>query len=480
MRKVKIISTGLMVFLMVVVMIAPPVLAQKEYKITFPEIEAYKKFYDDPRPLWKDFDLRKVIPPGDYAKMIFDVEKMKKLWAEAVGFGSPDIVGKIAPEIKPGTYTYRDKEKYPGLKELMIPDLYNNWFKPGGPPHGGNFPEIKVVPTRQYYMALPISEATMKNKGTAKLTDEGYLISKSYIAGYPFPQPSGKFKPQQVIYNWEKRFFGGDTFYGYGYFQGVTKNFTNDSLMIAEKYTLRLQARLLVEPYGWYDKRAETQGESLAVALTFLAPRDMIGSSTSKLQYTDPDKLDSMMMYLGSMRRIRKMTSTDTQDSIAGQDAIYDDDQGFSQKLTQKLYPYKYEIIDEREYLVPTYSIEGAGYFTSKEKEYRNVEFERRPLYVVRLTQLDPNYVYSKRIIYIDKETFILLYIENYDRKGRLYRSAYSFPLFRPEMGLFLEYDVVFRDLIDLHTTLGRALMLPVTWLGRQHVDLGGMVTKGK
>jgi hypothetical protein len=206
----------------------------------------------------------------------------------------------------------------------------------------------------------------------------------------------------------------------------------------------------------------------------------MIGSSTSKLQYTDPDKLDSMMMYLGSMRRIRKMTSTDTQDSIAGQDAIYDDDQGFSQKLTQKLYPYKYEIIDEREYLVPTYSIEGAGYFTSKEKEYRNVEFERRPLYVVRLTQLDPNYVYSKRILYIDKETFILLYIENYDRKGRLYRSAYSFPLFRPEMGLFLEYDVVFRDLVDLHTTLGRALMLPVTWLGRQHVDLGGMVTKGK
>jgi len=32
------------------------------------------------------------------------------------------------------TYTYKDKEQYPGLKELMYPDLYQR-FKPGAPPH---------------------------------------------------------------------------------------------------------------------------------------------------------------------------------------------------------------------------------------------------------------------------------------------------------------------------------------------------------
>jgi len=480
MRKVKIFSTGLMVFLMVLVMIASPVLAQKEYKITYSEIEKYKKFpYDDPRPLWKDFDIKKVIPQEDYAKITFSEEVMKKQWAEAVGFKGPDVVGKIAPEIKPGTYTYQDKEKYPGLKELMIPELYRS-FAPGAPPFAGNFPEIKVIPTRQYYFALPIAEATKKYDGTAKLDDQGYLVQKSYMAGLPFPKPEGKFKAQQVIYNWDKRYFGGDSFYGFGQFLGITKGLSEDNLMIGEKYTIRLQGRTMIEPLGWYDKRAETNGESLGMVLKFLAPRDMFGSAMSQLFYIDPDHLDLNLMYIGGMRRIRKMSATDTQDAVAGQDVIYDDNQGFSQKLTPKLFPYKYEIIGEREFLVPFASIDGAGYLSKKGMELHNYEFERRPTYVVQLTQLDPNYVYSKRIMYIDKETFLLYYIENYDRKGRLYRTALSIMNFRPLEGMFYEYDVIFRDHVDRHTTFGRALMVSTTWMGRDNVDLGGAVMKGK
>ena len=117
---------------------------------------------------------------------------------------------------------------------------------------------------------------------------------------------------------------------------------------------------------------------------------------------------------------------------------------------------------------------------SSEGMELHNYEWERRPMYVVKLTQLDPNYIYSNRIIYIDKETFLLHYIKNYDRKERLYRSAVSIMNFKPKMGLFFEYDVVFWDHLDLHSTWGRALMLPVAWLGRDHIDLGAMVRKGK
>jgi len=480
MRKFKIFSTGLMVFLIVLVIIAPPVLAQKEYKITYAEIEKYKKFpYDDARPLWKDFDIKKIIPPDDYAKITFNEEAMKKQWAEIVGFKAPDVVGKIAPEIKPGTYTYQDKEKYPGLKELMIPELYKR-FAPGSPPFAGNFPEIKVIPTRQYYYALPIAEATKKHNGFAKLDDQGYLDQRSYIAGLPFPQPEGKFKAQHIIYNWDKRYYGGDSFFGFGQFLGITKRLTEDNLMIAEKYTLRMIGRVLTEPYGWYDKRAETNGETGGIALRFLAPRDMFGSAMSQLYYIDPTHLDLALFYIGGMRRIRKMSTTDTQDAVSGQDVIYDDNQGFSQKLNPKLFPYKYEIIGEREFLVPFASIDGAGYLSKKGMELHDYEFERRPTYVVQLTQLDRNYVYSKRIMYIDKETFLLYYIENYDRKGRLYRTALSMSNFRPLEGMFYEYDVVFRDHLDHHTTFGRALMIPTAWMARDNIDLGGMVMKGK
>lgn len=116
------------------------------------------------------------------------------------------------PEIKPGKYSYKDKEKFPGLKELMIPHHYKR-FNPGGPPFAGNFPEITVVPTKQYYWALPIAEATKNNMGKTKLDDQGYIIDNTYVSGYPFPRPSGKFKVQQIMYNWVKRYSNGESLY---------------------------------------------------------------------------------------------------------------------------------------------------------------------------------------------------------------------------------------------------------------------------
>ena len=72
-----------------------------------------------------------------YSMLCFDIEKMKDLWAELIGFKASEVVGKIAPEIKPGKYSYADKGKHPGLKELMIPLQYER-FKPGEPPHVGS------------------------------------------------------------------------------------------------------------------------------------------------------------------------------------------------------------------------------------------------------------------------------------------------------------------------------------------------------
>ena len=63
------------------------------------------------------------------------------------------------------------------------------------------------------------------------------------------------------------------------------------------------------------------------------------------------------------------MSATDTQDPINGQDLIYDDNEGFSQKITPLRYPYTFEIIEEREYLIPI-SIDGTEYVDSKRRVY--------------------------------------------------------------------------------------------------------------
>lgn len=448
----------------------------KTYIPTLSEVEKHKKLFDDPRPYLKEYGPKQVIPKELYAKLSWDVEKMKSTWAEAVGFKAPDVVGKIAPEIKPGKYTYKDLEANPGFKQLMWPDLYNR-IKPGGPPHAGNIPEFEIIPTRQFYWGLPIAEATKQNEGKTKLDKDGYLIPETWVSGYPFPKPSGPFKAQQIMFNVEKRYLSwGLDFYIVGRTLGFTKNLKLDFDGGYEVFHTRLAGRVM-EPTGWFDKRAKDQGEFKTFILSFSSPRDIAGAAESAAYFLDPKKPDQLMMYLPSMRRVRKMSSTDSQDPIMGQDQIYDDNEGWMQKLSPTRYPYKYEVLEEREFLVVAPTEDGAEYWSSKGLEMRNVRLERRPIYVVKLTQLDKNYVYGHRIFYIDKETFTFYHNEFFDQKGRLYRTWDGNYGWFPEMGTFTWCGtyILMRDHIDLHSGVQQPYQLPAFWT-RSDTSLEGFV----
>ena len=206
----------------------------------------------------------------------------------------------------------------------------------------------------------------------------------------------------------------------------------------------------------------------------------MYGNIINSTKFVGLNDFDQFLLYIAMLRRVRKLSGTDTQDIAAGQDCIYEDAEGFSQKLSPERFPYKYEVIAEREYLVPTYSEEGAEYCTKKGVEIGNIRFERRPCYVVQLTQLANNFIYGKRILYIDAETFIWHRIENYDQKGRLYRDMDLIAGFFPEMGNFDFFFAMARDHLDFHGTLAFEYSVPATWLSRDDVSMRTIVQKGK
>jgi hypothetical protein len=109
------------------------------------------------------------------------------------------------------------------------------------------------------------------------------------------------------------------------------------------------------------------------------------------------------------------------------------------------------------------------------------MKFERRPVYVVKLTQQDPNYVYGHRIFLIDMETFNFYQNEYYDQKGRLYRSWSGNYGWHPEMGMFSWCGLInlMRDHIDLHSGVQQPYQLPAFWT-RDDVNLKGLVKRGK
>lgn len=468
MHKVKLFVIFFIVIAVFVVR-APGALAQ-EYKLSVEALDKQKNFFDDPRPYHNVLSWKKIMPPDVYQKLACDPEQAKQIWAETVGFKSPDVVGKIAPEIKPGTYSYKDKDKYP-FKELMIPEHYKK-FAPQAPPHAGNFSEIKVVPTQQYYWHPRIAEAT-KN-GKVKQDAQGYLIQGSYEGGFPFPKPSGPHKGIQVVYNWVKRYISGESQAGIQRGKGYNKSLNIDFDTINDFFTARLHGRVFMEPYGWLDERAKNNGEHRSFNFKQLAPRDLYGNVVSITSYLDPNKFDLFFVYVNSLRRIRRLSSTDAQDAAVGQDTIFEDFEGFNQQLTPNRFPYKYKVIAEREYLMPIVPADGSTYFTQK-GEIKNIEFERRPVYVVELAQQDKNFIYSKRIIYFDKETFLMYMVENYDQKGRLYRTTENIPVFKAEMGISGVELQNQRDYVDLHSFISRLFIYPAMWVGRNDISLRGL-----
>jgi len=450
------------------------------YLPTAEDLMKLKASYDDKTDLTVTFHPKDILPPEVWKLMNFDEEKIKNQTAEIRGFTAPDLVGKISPEIKPGKYTYKDVERSPGLQALFTPVVLNT-VKAGGPPFVCNIMSFEIEPTRQFHWSLPLCEMTKKNLGKAKLDKDGYIVAGSWQGGVPFPNPTGKFKAQQVYYNFEKRAEVYDHCYRLtGEGLAFDKNLKIDKYNKYIRDHIKLMGRTYLPPFGWYDKRAEKRGEFVADLVHILEPRSQRGLIRLLVRYDDPYKLDASMLYIPQLRRFRKMSATDTQDPNG--DQAYDDMGFLVQKITPKRYPYKFDIIDEREYLLP-YSYNSAKTWIDSKNGHaiRDIGLTRRPCYVLQMTQLDPNYIYSKRIYYIDKENFQPAWGEFYDQNGRLWRTYIVTYCFFPECGQVTPYGQAAWqvDYIDTHSSYQVLTALPANH-SRKAVNMQSIIKKGK
>ncbi len=251
------------------------------YPAPIADIMAVKDVLDDPSPFYKECGYYKQFMPQEaWEKVTYDEEKSKAAWEKAVGGKAKDLVGKIAPEIKPGKYTLADKEKYP-FKELMSAYHYQRFNEPGTegqPNHIGYYTEFEVIDTQQLWHALPLAEATVKNTGKTQLDKDGYILHETFEGGYPFPRPSGEHKGWQLLWNWKKRLKDHESTLNYDLTVGVNSRYKIDHRGTANYLWLRTKGRVMAEPFGWFDKRAQKQQEEMIQLYTIFSPRDLYGN----------------------------------------------------------------------------------------------------------------------------------------------------------------------------------------------------------
>ncbi len=454
--------------------------AIQNYHAPIKDVIAHKGVIDDPAPFYKNSQYYKVFIPDDvWAKITHDPAESRATWEEVVGFRAKDVVGQIAPEIKPGKYTLSDKEKYP-FKELMIPFHYDRFIAPGSegaPKHMGLFTDFEVIETQQLWHAQPLGKATLENMGKTQLDEKGYIKHETHVAGYPFPRPSGEQKGWQVMYNWQTRPAEPENSANYDLTIGVNSRGNIDHRGTAHFFWVTLKGRVMYPPYGWFDDRAKKQEELLIIIYTIFSPRDLFGNVYHQVRFADWKKDQNFLAYVNFLRRIRKLSSTDRQDQAVGQDICFDDAAMFAQTLRPDRYPYETSVLEEREFLVPAYTFDGSDYFDSKDGwKWKGLKFERRPMWVLEMNQLDKNYIYSKRVFYFDKETLLPHLHLMYDQKGRLYRmNDVVWGMVEP-LGYFNSFHVNNCDFIDEHCTMTFAPSYPALWLERKDLSLRSMM----
>ena len=118
-------------------------------------------------------------------------------WEKMMGFKAPDIVGKVAPEIKPGmVIDSSNYAQFPGLKELLPKSLYDRF----DPASYAPLAPMKIVKTDQYHLSRGFLEKSLLSAKTCKIAADGIGL-EGYQGGFAFIRPKNGVEAIQLADN---------------------------------------------------------------------------------------------------------------------------------------------------------------------------------------------------------------------------------------------------------------------------------------
>jgi len=266
--------------------------------------------------------------------------------------------------------------------------------------------------------------ATEKGKGKVKLDEKGNLLN--WEGGCPFPDLDLK-DPKAALkmaWNRDKCLYHGDD-------HGVDKyRLTMVNPQGKERHLIGLEeswrtvfftGRTEIPPMPTI--KTEPEQVRLKQLTSLDAPYDVKGIIHLKVRYEDETKEDDIWMYLPTIRRVRRMVGAQRSEAFGGTDCTYDDITLYMGRCLEN----EYKIAGEQKILttisvLPPYKPAGWA---------RKGVFEEEPYmvtdcYILEAKPVDPNYIYSKRVIWIDKKTWQSAVSQVYDKKGTLWKTGYN------------------------------------------------------
>jgi hypothetical protein len=329
-----------------------------------------------------------------------------------------------------------DKTNIDQVSEFMLDKLVEILKDPGkwgSPPEGSYF---NIVPYKQIIETKGVIAATKKYAPLVKTDPDGKISNWAEIAGVPFPEPK---TGHEMAYNMECN-NRGDTFESRWWSPSIDPRHRTDrpaDQIFEEMYFIH-RTELEPKPAILKNPKDYFKGQFLS----FVLPPEMHNSRMIVMKFIDETVDYTSYLYYSEFRRIKRISQAERTNAIDGTDMIYDDGNMWDGYLSHnKSFDYK----GKKNMLVARHQDIKKLTRVAGQVQANGYDMERCNMYVVEVKHKDPNYLYSKRIWYIDPETYHILYQEVWDQLGQYWK------LFNQPTG-------------DIKTEIGEMKSMPVAF----------------
>lgn len=278
--------------------------------------------------------------------------------------------------------------------------------------------KMNIYPTRRT-QAVPewVEENTFRNATTATLADGGNGV-KGAFGGIPFPIPGNG---QEVIWNHLLRW------------QGEARMREGDSFAVYSNGDIAHAEEASVEAFPYYDKDSTRQtfddNYYMVITKTLQPSRkrgELVLVQDPINQVETPRKA---WQYIPGARRVRRAPTVayDTPAPFSSGLATYDDLFMFNGAIDK----YDWKLLGKEEIYIPYNNYE----LDSPEHSYESilttghmnqdlVRYELHRVWAVEATLKDnERHLYTKRVMYFDEDSWLLVLSDSYDAHGELWRT---------------------------------------------------------
>jgi hypothetical protein len=153
--------------------------------------------------------------------------------------------------------------------------------------------------------------------------------------------------------------------------------------------------------------------------IEFLEPFELRELKVVVERSNAPFTEDEAVSYMPGERRTRRLSPKERRDSWMGSELTMDDFFGFSGQVTD----YRWALLGTHRVLGIVDSRHRYAHFYGPYSRVPRDRFELRPVWVVEGFPRDPEHPYSSRILFIDRESSVILMALMFDREQQLWKS---------------------------------------------------------